>query len=75
MRSPYFSSFDHFSPSDRTVGDKGRIPIPSHYFVVMLRCPADNPSNCADMSYETQAFVVEHRANVTNCMVIIKSPM
>ena len=47
--------------------DDSNIPIPSHYYVIALRC--DSASCDDDMTYTTQAFVIPHTPNITNCMV------
>ena len=53
----------------RSVG-KAEIPLPSHYFAVVLRCSADD---CSDMNYDVQAFIVPHKPTPSNCLNVSTS--
>ena len=45
------------------------IPVPSHYFIVLLRC--DNSTSCASLNYDTEAFLLPQwqTPGTTNCFV------
>ncbi|KAK2186559.1 hypothetical protein NP493_196g03063 [Ridgeia piscesae] len=45
--------------------ENSTVPVPSHYFLVALRC---GTLNCTDATYHQQAFILPHVSNVTNCM-------
>lgn len=44
------------------------VSVPTHYYMVLLRCSHSNPVNCTDMDYDAQSFILPHLPNVTNCM-------
>ena len=44
--------------------------IPSHFFAVVLRCSDATDNSCHDdVTYTSQAFVIPHARNVSNCLV------
>ena len=51
----------------------GGIPIPSHYFAIILRCL--EPNSCANMLYDPIAFVLPHEEHLSeaNCQVRLHS--
>ena len=50
-------------------GDNGDIPVPSHYFVIILKCSSEK--NCSKKVYESLAFVLPqwYSAGSTKCVV------